>query len=194
MSNIKELANVPEISFIENMSLQETEELVRANYTRIFKELTGQDAELGEADAKNLIIKSFSLVLYQVMQYVEAKGLTFVPISAATMQGVRELPGLVYNRLKDIPPVPVFTPEYKKPEPKANDRAYTIQRLEAHVWSIDAPWLEYILAGSNVDDYESLQYFQRQLDESGILTELVEKGVQENDTILIGEYQFDYIF
>ena len=126
--------------------------------------------------------------------YVEGKGLTFVPISAATMQGVRELPGLVYNRLKDIPPVPVFTPEYKKPEPKANDRAYTIQRMEAHVWSIDAPWLEYVLAGSNVDDYESLQYFQRQLDESGILTELVEKGVQENDTILIGEYQFDYIF
>ena len=126
--------------------------------------------------------------------YVEGKGLTFVPISAATMQGVRELPGLVYNRLKDIPPVPVFAPEYKKPEPKANDRAFEIQRMEAHVWSIDAPWLEYILAGSNVDDYESLQYFQRQLDESGILTELVEKGVQENDTILIGEYQFDYIF
>ena len=49
-------------------------------------------------------------------------------------------------------------------------------------------------AGSNVDDYESLQYFQRQLDESGILAALVEKGVQENDTILIGDYQFDYIF
>ena len=126
--------------------------------------------------------------------YVEGKGLTFVPISAATMQGVRELPGLVYNRLKDIPPVPVFTPEYKKPEPKANDRAFTIKRMEAHVWSVEAPWLEYILAGSNVDDYESLQYFQRQLGESGILDALVQKGVQENDTILIGEYQFDYIF
>ena len=66
-----------------------------------------------------------------------------MPISAATMQGVRELPGLVYNRLKDIPAIPVFTAEYKKPEPKANDRAFTIQRMEAHVWSIDAPWLEY---------------------------------------------------
>ena len=126
--------------------------------------------------------------------YVEGKGLTFVPISAATMQGVRELPGLVYNRLKDIPPVPVFTPEYKKPEPKANDRAFTIKRMEAHVWSVEAPWLEYILVGSNVDDYESLQYFQRQLGESGILDALVQKGVEENDTILIGEYQFDYIF
>ena len=127
-------------------------------------------------------------------KYVEGKGLTFVPISAATMQGVRELPGLVYNRLKDIPPVPVFTPEYKKPEPKKNGRDFTIQRMEAHVWSVDAPWLEYILAGSNVDDYESLQFFQRQLGESGILDALVQKGVEENDTILIGDYQFDYIF
>ena len=39
-----------------------------------------------------------------------------------------------------------------------------------------------------------MQFFQRQLDESGILTALVDKGVQENDTILIGDYQFDYIF
>ena len=127
-------------------------------------------------------------------QYVEGKGLTFVAISAATMQGVKQLPGLVYNRLKDIPQVPVFTPEYKKPEPKKNGRDFTIQRMEAHVWSVDAPWLEYILAGSNVDDYESLQFFQRQLGESGILDALVQKGVEENDTILIGEYQFDYIF
>ena len=52
-----------------------------------------------------------------------------------------------------------------------------------------SPWLEYILAGSNVDDYESLQFFQRQLGESGILDALVAKGVQENDTILIGDYQ-----
>lgn len=74
MSNIKELANVPEISFIENMTLQETEELVRANYMRIFKERTGQEATLGDADTKNLIIKSFSLILYQVMQYIDAKG------------------------------------------------------------------------------------------------------------------------
>ena len=47
---------------------------------------------------------------------------------------------------------------------------------------------------SNVDDYESLQFFQRQLGESGILDALVQKGVEENDTILIGDYQFDYIF
>ena len=127
-------------------------------------------------------------------RYVEEKGLTFVPISAATMQGVKALPGLVYNRLKDIPPVPVFAAEFKKAEEKPGSRSFSIMRMDAHTWSIDAPWLERILAGSNVDDYESLQYFQRQLGESGILDALVEKGVSENDTILIGDYHFDYIF
>ncbi|MBQ7859766.1 MAG: GTPase ObgE [Faecalibacterium sp.] len=126
--------------------------------------------------------------------YVESKGLEFVAISAATMQGVRSLPGFVYSRLKDIPAVPVFAAEYKKPDKTAGGRSFTVTRVDAHTFSVDAPWLERILAGSNVDDYESLQYFQRQLGESGLLDELVRQGVEEEDTILIGEYQFDYIF
>ena len=130
----------------------------------------------------------------QFRTYEEEKGLTFLPLSAATMQGVKELPGLVYRRLQDVPAVPVFQPEYVKQQVKTGSRDFTIQRMEAHVWNVEAPWLERILAGSNVDDYESLQYFQRQLGESGILDALVEKGVEENDTVLIGEYQFDYIF
>ena len=126
--------------------------------------------------------------------FVEAQGLTFVPISAATMQGVRELPGLVYNRLKDIPEIPVFEAQYVKPDRNEGGRKFQITKLEDHVWDVEAPWLERILAGSNVDDYESLQYFQRQLSESGIFDELVKLGVEENDTVLIGEYQFDYVF
>ena len=54
--------------------------------------------------------------------------------------------------------------------------------------------MERILEGSDVEDYESLQYFQRQLGESGVLDELVRRGVQEDDTIKIGEFEFDYVF
>jgi len=128
--------------------------------------------------------------------FVEAQGLPFLAISAATMQGVRELPGFVYSRLKELPPVPVFQPEYVRPvtPEQAGGRPFTVTRKDEHTFTIEAPWLERILAGSNVDDYESLQYFQRQLGDSGILDELVRQGVEENDTILIGEYQFDYIF
>ena len=107
-------------------------------------------------------------------QFVEAKGLTFVPISAATRQGVDALPALVYSRLKELPPVKVFEAEYVKPSlVDAPTRPFTVERTGAHEFTVDAPWLERILAGTNVEDYESLQYFQTQLGDSGILDELV---------------------
>ena len=128
-------------------------------------------------------------------QFVEAKGLTFVPISAATRQGVDALPALVYSRLKELPPVKVFEAEYVKPSlVDAPTRPFTVERTGAHEFTVDAPWLERILAGTNVEDYESLQYFQTQLGDSGILDELVRQNVEEDDTIKIGEYEFDYVY
>lgn len=127
--------------------------------------------------------------------FVEEQGLRFLPISAATRQGVDALPGIVYEQLRSLPPVAVYEPEYVRPDPALQDpRAFTVTRADDGAWDVDAPWLERILAGSDVSDYESLQYFQRQLADGGVLARLVELGVQENDTIRIGEYEFDYVF
>ena len=127
--------------------------------------------------------------------YIEDKGLTFLPISAATRQGVDNLPALVYSRLKDLPSVKVYEAEYKRPDKSAMPtRPFTVTRTGDHEFTVDAPWLERILAGTNVEDYESLQYFQTQLGDSGILDELVAQGVEEEDTIKIGEYEFDYLY
>ena len=122
----------------------------------------------------------------------EKKHLTFLPVSAATRQGIDGLPGLVYERLKELPPVTIYEPEYVKPDPNA--RAFTVSRVDDTTFEVEAPWLERILEGSDVDDYESLQYFQRQLADEGVLDELIRQGVQENDTIRIGEFEFDYVF
>ena len=127
-------------------------------------------------------------------QYVEAKGLTFLPISAATKMGLKGLPGLVYDRLQQLPPVQVYEANYVAPVKTEGPRSFEITQPEEGVFEIDAPWLERILEGSDVEDYESLQYFQRQLGDSGILDELVKRGVQENDTIRIGDFEFDYVF
>ncbi len=169
----------------------------KEDFARINEELEKFSPEL--ADRPQIVVGNKCDIatpeqVEEFRQFVEEQGLTFVPISAATMQGVRELPGLVYNRLKDIPAIPVFEAQYVKPENNMGGRKFEIKKLEDHVWDVQAPWLERILAGSNVDDYESLQYFQRQLSESGIFDELVKLGVEENDTVLIGEYQFDYVF
>ena len=92
--------------------------------------------------------------------YIEEKGLLFLPISAATRQGLDDLPGIVFDHLKELPPIQIFQPEYVKKQAQECSRSFTVSKTEAHTFSVDAPWLERILEGSNVDDYESLQYFQ----------------------------------
>lgn len=128
-------------------------------------------------------------------EYIEDKGLSFRPISAATRQGLDGLVGEVYAKLQQLPPVTRYEPEFVHDESgQEGGRGFVITRADDAAWEIEAPWLERILMGSDVEDYESLQYFQRQLGDSGILEELVQRGVQENDTIRIGDYEFDYVF
>lgn len=74
MSNISQLANVPDISFIDNMKLQETEQQLKDEYLRQYKELTGKEGTLPDGDSKALLIKAFALIEYQTMAYIDAKG------------------------------------------------------------------------------------------------------------------------
>ena len=170
----------------------------KQDFEQINRELAGFSAELAQRPQIVLGNKCDIATEEQVAEFrafVEAKGLTFLPISAATRQGVDGLPALVYNRLQDLPPVKVYAPEYKRPDRSAEPtRPFTVTRTGDHEFTVDAPWLERILAGTNVEDYESLQYFQTQLGDSGILDELVAQGVEEEDTIKIGEYEFDYLY
>ena len=169
----------------------------KEDFARINHELANFSAELAQRPQIVLGNKCDIATPEQIDEFrafIEGQGLTFLPISAATRQGLDGLPGLVYERLKELPPVQVYEPEFVRSETPADPRAFTVEQEAEHVWRVDAPWLERILEGSDVEDYESLQYFQRQLGESGVLDELVRRGVQEDDTIKIGEFEFDYVF
>ena len=170
----------------------------RQDFEQINHELEGFSAELAGRPQIVLGNKCDIATPEQIedfRSFIEAKGLTFLPISAATRQGMDALPALVYQRLRDLPPVKVFEAEYVRPDRTAEPtRPFTVEKTGDHEFTVDAPWLERILAGTNVEDYESLQYFQTQLGDSGILDELVRQNVEENDTIKIGEYEFDYVY
>ena len=170
----------------------------KQDFETINAELAGFSADLAERPQIVLGNKCDVATEEQIAEFrafIEEQGLRFLPISAATRQGVDALPGIVYEALKELPPVTVYEPEYVRPDPSLEDPcAFTVTKAADHVFDIDAPWLERILAGSDVEDYESLQYFQRQLADSGVLDKLNELGVEEDDTIRIGEYEFDYVF
>ena len=71
--------------------------------------------------------------------------------------------------------------------------SFTIKKEDAHFYSVDAPWLAPILSTVNMDDYESLQYFQRVLRYSGIIDALLEAGIEEEDTVSIFDFEFSFV-
>ena len=125
--------------------------------------------------------------------FCEEQGIQMFVISAATRQGIDELPGVVFNELQKLPPVVIYEPEYVKPEIEEDGNAFEIFRTDDGAFNIEAEWLVRILNGTNVDDYESLQYFQRRLRDSGIIDRLEEMGVKDGDTIRIEDFEFDYV-
>ena len=121
-------------------------------------------------------------------------GYPFYEISAATVRGTKELIYAISEKLKELPPIIEYEAEPIPVEQlsNANKRRYDIM-LENGVYVVDAPWLEQVLASVNLDDYESLQYFQRVLRSSGIIDKLEEMGINEGDTVSILGLEFDYI-
>ena len=131
-----------------------------------------------------------------VRAFVEEQGYAFYPISAATNQGTHELIGAVASALSKLPPVRQFEAQPLTDEERRaremTEQKFTIT-VEDGVYYVDADFLEPLLMTVNMDDYESLQYFQRMLRQSGIIDALEEKGIEEGDTVSIFDFQFDFV-
>ena len=46
----------------------------------------------------------------------------------------------------------------------------------------------------NIDDYESRQYMDRMLQSAGIYAKLEEMGIEEGAPVVIGEFEFEYVY
>ncbi len=168
-----------------------------ADYEQINNELSSFSEELGSR--KQIVVGNKIDIASDEQRasfasYIKDKGLEYLEISAATTEGTRELINKCAEALAELPPITTFEPDFVRPQKGGRNRDFEIFRDDENdEWVIEAPWLERILMQSNVDDYESLMYFQNALADSGILDRLVEMDVQEGDSIRIGDYQFDYI-
>lgn len=127
-------------------------------------------------------------------KYVQEKGLPFYAISAATTAGTAELVQATAALLQTLPPILQYEPEAPSQEELAEQAhgRFEIQE-EDGVFYVHAPWLEPILRTVNMDDYSSLQYFQRVLRSSSIIDGLEAQGIQEGDTVDILGFEFDFV-
>lgn len=126
--------------------------------------------------------------------FVEEQGYSFYPITAAARQGVDDLIKAVAKRLADLPPIRAYEPEPIPVEQmvKKGSRNFTI-RVEEGVYIVEGSWLMEVLGMVDLEDDESLQFFQRVLRDTGIIDKLEEMGIQEGDTVNILDFEFDYV-
>lgn len=74
MSVKKTLGNFPEVSFIENMSLDDIKTYYLTAMQDRYRDLTGKELILQEADPVRLLAYADCLMLYQIMQYTDRAG------------------------------------------------------------------------------------------------------------------------
>lgn len=126
--------------------------------------------------------------------HIESLGYTLYTICAPIAEGTKDLVNAIAAKLQTLPPILEYETQ-SIPQglfEKQKDTGFTIH-VEDGVYFVQATWLLKILQRTDMDDYESLQYFQRVLQSSGIIQALLDKGIQEGDTVSIYDLEFDFV-
>ena len=130
--------------------------------------------------------------LDRLRAHVEALGLPFFELSAASHQGVRELMRAAAGELAHLPPVRVYEPEYVERPPQVDTSEPLTIRHEDDVWIVEGPWLQKIMANVNFSNYESRNWFDRMLRTAGLFDRLEEMGIHDGDLVSLYDLDFEY--
>ena len=130
--------------------------------------------------------------LERLRTHVEAKGYEMYEISAGTTQGTRHLMQVVAEKLRTLPPVTIYEPEYVVPVVESGDYGEFDIQHEGNVWVVSSLWIDRMVNNINFDDYESRNYFDQLLRKSGLFKKLEEMGIQDGDVVSIDDLEFEY--
>ena len=130
--------------------------------------------------------------LERLRQHVQSKGYEMYEISAGTTQGTRRLMQVVAEKLRTLPPVTIYEPEFVAPEVQTGDYGELEIEHEGNTWVVSGLWIERMVNNINFDDYESRNYFDQLLRKSGLFKRLEEMGIQDGDVVSIDDLEFEY--
>lgn len=131
----------------------------------------------------------------RITAYFEEKGYKFFPVMAAIAEGTDELINYVAATLQKLPPIKKYEAEPKPLEDLtvAKKRDFTIRVCDGVYFVENCEWILDVMNRVDPDDYESLQYFERVLRQSGIIEALEDKGIAEGDTVSVYDVEFDFV-
>ena len=114
-------------------------------------------------------------------------------ISAVTGEGISELLKRVSQVLKELPKEELYdeVEDKKVYTLQEEQEGYTIKK-EDGIFVVDGPAVDRVMRRVNLEDNESMYYFQKCLDSLGVNQKLKEAGVQEGDTVDICGWELEW--
>ncbi len=114
------------------------------------------------------------------------------PITAVTGEGTRELIEGIFEVLDTLPPaepVPADEFEYER----ADVSEFFIDKdEEENVWYVTGGLVDMLERNVVLNDPDSMAYFQKVLKDKGVIKALRERGVAEDDTVVVGGVEFAF--
>ncbi len=167
------------------------------DFEKINSELKAFNSELAQLPqivVANKIDLATDSQMETLEKYMTDKGYKLLKMCAPIAEGTREVINEISKMLSSLPPIKLYEHEEIPVEffEKKKTSGFEIT-VNDGVYFVEAPWLLSILQRTDLDDYESLQYFQRVLHSSGIIDALEERGISEGDTVSIYDFEFDYV-
>lgn len=110
-------------------------------------------------------------------------------ISAATGEGVVEMLRRVRAMLDALPQPEEALEALPEFTPTPDRKAFQIDQIEEGVWLVEGAEIEKVVKMTNWDYYEAGLRFQRVLNALGIKQALIEAGIEEGDSVRIGDIE-----
>ncbi|MDL2258028.1 GTPase ObgE [Eubacteriales bacterium OttesenSCG-928-K08] len=122
----------------------------------------------------------------------EVAGANVFPVSAAAHKGLEPLLDATLKMLDTLPPVLVFDEEEFEVKPMY-EPGFEVEIIEENVFLVTGGETERILDSTDPNDETSMRRFQQMLQKSGIVDALKEHGAVDGSTVVMGEWEFEFI-
>jgi len=143
--------------------------------------------------ANKIDVMQESSLYSEVEKMAKEKGIDIFKISAATGEGIKELMIEISKLLKELPkeePIEAFE-ERVVYTLKEDKEEFEVEIIDGE-YVVSGPAVERLMGRVNIQDNESMHYFQKQLQSLGIEAKLKEKGIKEGDSVKILEWEFEW--
>ena len=118
------------------------------------------------------------------------KNIEIVEISAVSNNNLDELLKKTISLLKTLPPKQKLEFEpfvYERPNPNR----WQVIKNEDGSFEVVGGFIDELIRGVVLNDFQSFSYFQKVLKDKGIIKELKKQGADENSTIRIKDFEFE---